>query len=253
MAGLIDWSAIIDRTRDLESLPHWDDPPAILDAVAKQFNLDRWDTQPYRVEVWIEKSALVGVIEGVCQQWDVPFFSCRGYTSISEVWEASQRLLRHYHGKNHQEGRGQTPIILHFGDHDPSGIDMTRDIQDRLRTFGMPMEIRRLALNMDQVEQYNPPPNPAKTTDSRYAGYIREYGGESWELDALEPATISDLIDGEIRGLIEMDAWREATKLQKQHRKQLAEMAARWEDIMDTYDLRDIEVEEDEADEDDQE
>lgn len=252
MAGLIDWKAIIDRTRNLESLPHWDDPPAILDAVAKQFNLDRWDTQPNRVEVWIEKDALVGVIEGICNRWDVPYFSCRGYTSISEVWEASQRLIRHYRGNNHQEGRSQPPIILHFGDHDPSGIDMTRDITDRLRTFGMPMEIRRLALNMDQVDQYDPPPNPAKTTDSRYAGYIQVHGTESWELDALEPRVISDLIDQEIRSLIEPDAWKEATLQQRRNRKQLAELADRWETIMDDYDLREVDVEEEDEDDDEQ-
>jgi hypothetical protein len=170
LAGLIDWLAIVDRTRNLKDLAHWNDPPEIVDAVAEQFRIDKWRTQPYRVEVWIEKDALVGVIEGVCQDLDVPFFSCRGYTSQSEMWSAAQRLRKHAKGD-------QTPVILHFGDHDPSGCDMTRDIQDRLRMFiGKHLEVRRLALNMPQVDEYNPPPNPAKISDSRCAAISKSTG-----------------------------------------------------------------------------
>jgi hypothetical protein len=120
LAGLIDWSAIVDRTRNLRDLAHWDSPADIVDACARQFRFRLWDDQPCRVEVWIEKDALVGVIEGVCTEYDVPHFSCRGYTSQSELWGAAQRLLEH---------DTKECIILHLGDHDPSGVDMSRDIQ----------------------------------------------------------------------------------------------------------------------------
>lgn len=90
LAGLIDWDAIVDRTRFVRSLAHWNDPADIVNGAAQQFRVDLWATQPNRVEVWIEKDALVGVIEGVCQELDVPFFSCRGYTSQSEMWAAAQ-------------------------------------------------------------------------------------------------------------------------------------------------------------------
>ena len=66
---------------------------------------------------------------------------------------------------------------------------MTRDIQERLQLFtGQDIEVRRLALNIDQIKRYNPPPNPAKLTDSRATAYVREYGNDSWELDALSLA-----------------------------------------------------------------
>lgn len=104
------------------------------------------------------------------------------------MWGAANRLKRHYDA-------GQNVVLLHLGDHDPSGKDMSRDIVERLELFGVEDVIfRRLALNMDQIEEYGPPPNPAKLTDSRATGYIREFGRESWELDALEPQVISDLI-----------------------------------------------------------
>jgi hypothetical protein len=165
LAGLIDWMTIVDRTRELRALPHWNDPSDIVEACGRQFNLDTWRDQPYRPEVWIEKDALVGVFERVCNELDVPLLSCRGYTSQSEMWAAGQRLLRYRKQK-------QTPIIFHFGDHDPSGKDMSRDIADRLELFTHnAVEFQRLALNMDQVREYDPPPNPAKITDSRANAY----------------------------------------------------------------------------------
>ena len=92
LAGLIDWEAIEDRTRNLRSLSHWASPSEIVQTCAKQFWMDHWHGQPYRIECWIEKDALVGVIEGVCNEFDVPFFSCWGNTSQSEMWGAAMRL-----------------------------------------------------------------------------------------------------------------------------------------------------------------
>lgn len=187
LAGLIDWSALEDRTRNLESVSHWDSPESIIDAVAKQYAIDKWDDQPVRPEVWIEKDALAGVVERICTELDVSYFSCRGYTSQSEMWVAAQRFIRYAKNK-------QITHVIHLGDHDPSGIDMSRDIEERIRMFmarhgygSQWFEFTRIALNRDQIDQYNPPPNPAKSTDSRFQGYMDEHGDESWELDALEP------------------------------------------------------------------
>src|SRR2546421_299069 len=94
MAGMIDWDHIEDRTRNVRSNTHFDDPADIMNAAAKQYKIDKWATQPCRVEVWIEKDALVGVIAGICNNLDLPYFSCRGYTSQSEMWAGAQRLLR---------------------------------------------------------------------------------------------------------------------------------------------------------------
>jgi hypothetical protein len=226
LAGLIDWLAIEDRTRNLRQLPHWEDPAKLIQICSEQFRTDVWADQKHRIEVWIEKDALLGVIEGVCEELDVPFFSCRGYTSQSEMWSAAMRLYRYVKA-------GQTPVILHFGDHDPSGKDMTRDIRERLELFMGGVEIKRLALNMDQVERYSPPPNPAKTTDSRYAGYIAEFGEDSWELDALEPAVIADLIRKAVESLTEGALMKRSKEADRQHRKNIGLVAERWYDVLD--------------------
>lgn len=141
--------------------------------------------------MWVEKDALVDVVGQACEPLDVPFFSCRGYTSQSEMWAAAQRFIR--------QGDRDQRIIIHLGDHDPSGIDMTRDIQERLDMFGADVIVKRVALTMEQINTYNPPPNPAKITDSRCGKYIAEFGDESWELDALEPKVITDLIKEQVK------------------------------------------------------
>lgn len=225
LAGFIDWEAIEDRTRFLRANSHWNSPADIVEACADQYRVNLWNTQQYRPEVWIEKDALIGVIEPVCRDYDVPYFACRGYTSQSEQWRAGQRMLEHLE-------HGYTPVVLHFGDHDPSGIDMTRDNEDRLFMFtgftGMDnVEVRRLALNADQIKEYDPPPNPAKITDSRYSSYVVQHGQMSWELDALEPQVIAGLIRDELEGLIDMTAWSEALAVQREDRKVLGAVAQR--------------------------
>ena len=207
LAGLIDWSAIEDRTRGLKKLLHLDDPADAVQTIRDQYHIDMWENQEHRVEVWIEKEALTGVIAATCRELDVPYFACKGYVSQSEQYSAGMRARRTYSKSS------QGVIILHFGDHDPSGIDMTRDNADRLRMFAgsklISPEVRRLALNMDQVEQYNPPPNPAKQTDSRFDDYAELYGEDSWELDALEPAVINELIREEVDDIRDPDQWQD--------------------------------------------
>ncbi len=224
LAGLIDWDCIEDRTRELEDLSWWRNPGGILHASADWYRTDRWDDQPYRIEVWYEKKALAGVFDRVCSQLEVDHFACIGYVSQSEVWGAAQRLIGY-------SERGQIPLILHFGDHDPSGIDMTRDIVDRLDTFGCPLEVQRLALNMDQVEEHNPPPNPAKTTDSRYEGYIIEYGDESWELDALEPSVLANLVEEEVLSYRDDEKWEARIEEDESDCERLRLIAEHWESV----------------------
>lgn len=205
LAGLVDWNAIIDRTRNLRANSHWVKPADILESAIASYRIDKWADQPYRPEVWIEKDALIGVIEGVCKRLDVPYFAARGYNSQSEMWAAGR-----YRFGAHRR-LGQVPIIFHLGDHDPSGLDMTRDIVDRLALFaGQDIEVRRLALNFDQVEQYAPPPNFAKVSDPRAEGYMAEFGRSSWELDALSPAVIADLITVAIESIRDENLWQAA-------------------------------------------
>ncbi len=227
LAGLVDWDYIVDRTRSLRKLSDWDSPEEILQSALNWFRIDKWASQDFRPEVWIEKDALVGVFERACNALQVPVLSCRGYASLSEMFEAGYRRFNRY-------SRGdQTPFILHFGDHDPSGIDMSRDIVDRLTLLskaGKP-KFDRLALNMSQVEQYDPPPNPAKITDSRARDYIIKFGSSSWELDALEPDVLDTLIRENILAIRDEDLWEEAVAEENHHKETLSRIADNYDEI----------------------
>lgn len=251
LAGMISWLSLEDRTRFLRAVQHWTDPLDSLRQVTKMYAINKWRDQPYKPEVWIEKDALLGVIEGVCNSLDVPYFSCRGYASQSEVWRAGQRFERY-------RDRGQIPIIFYLGDHDPSGKDMTWDIWKRLALFAgyswkgikdyyasneafqikefnakdnarkAPI-VRRLALNFDQIQKYNPPPNPAKFTDSRVKSYVNLFGESSWELDALDPAVMSDIVRDAILDIRDHDIWDKQVKEEDEGRSRLGDFVTQLE------------------------
>jgi hypothetical protein len=226
LAGMIDWDHLVDRTRNLASLAAWNSPADILSAVAAQYRENKWAGQAERVEVWVEKEALAGVIARPADRWQVPYFSCRGYVSQSEMHSAGLRIRRH-------ERSGRKVTVIHLGDHDPSGLDMTRDIRDRLELFGCSATVKRIALNMDQVEAYDPPPNPAKITDSRAEDYISEYGPESWELDALDPATLDALVEGEILAHLNRAQWDAALEQENDRKFVLGRLSARWDEVQE--------------------
>jgi hypothetical protein len=222
LAGLVDWQAIEDRTRNLMSVSTWKNPSQIISAAVSSYALDPWENQLYYFEAWVEKEALAGVLEQACNKYRVPFFSCRGYVSQSEMWRAAKRISQ-------QVRYGKEVIILHLGDHDPSGIDMTRDIKDRIKLLNYGddynISINRIALNKDQIEQHNPPPNPAKLTDTRSTDYIRKYGYSSWELDALDPNTLIELIQQQFATYIDWDLWEETFKREDEEKEKLQKIA----------------------------
>lgn len=228
LQGMIDWDHIEDRGREAHGVgwlgteaPTFEDQIRYLQYT---HSLDLWRDQGRRVEIWVEKQALEEVAEKAAGRFRVGYFACKGYVSQSEMWRAGQRL-------RNAIDEGQTPLILHLGDHDPSGIDMTRDIQERLSMFAeSDIEVRRLALNMPQIRQLNPPPNPAKITDSRAAGYIQRFGAKSWELDAISPDRLVELIVNEIKREVDLEAFDAVRAEEKEGRKVYIDLADHWEE-----------------------
>ena len=227
-AGLIDWDAIVDRTRSVRSNNHFSDPSHILTAAANQYRLDTRSTQDNYIEVWVEKEALLGVVGSICKKLDITYLACKGYFSQSAMWRASNRI-------DSAIDDGKDAIVLHLGDHDPSGVDMTRDIEDRLEMFldlnSACFTVDRIALNMEQIQELNPPPNPAKETDSRSADYVNRYGHESWELDALDPKVITNLIRDSVANYTDEDERQELINLQEEQKKKLFYNATHWKEV----------------------
>ncbi len=214
LVGLIDWDAIEDRNRDIELRTRWTSGSQIIHASAGGYHMDMWDNQSQRVIMVVEKAALEGVLGPVCRKWDVPLLAARGYPSVSIVRELVTEHIQQ------PVDEGQFVTILHFGDHDPSGIDMTRDLEERcgwfldgdLQELEGRLVVKRCALNMDQVRELKPPPNPAKVTDSRFSAYAALYGTKSWELDAIEPSALANLAEREIEMLVDVRLVREPSE-----------------------------------------
>lgn len=231
MAGLIDWDMIVDLGRYVREVDHREDPNDAMHTMARQYHIDHWIDQPNRVEVWIEKEALVGVVQATCQQADVPLLALRGYVSSSALRDAEQRF------KQYQEA-GQKVHIIHMGDHDPSGMDMTGDIIRRLKKIGLgSVLVHRIALNMDQVNRYRLPPDFAKLSDTRAKEYIEEFGDKAWELDALGPDIINGLLGQKLIELIEREKF-EAMDEKEEREKGILQLIAdnfedQWPELLD--------------------
>jgi len=225
--GLLSWTAIEDRGRSLSGLySHEEDDHEVVYNLDSLLTIDHWARQEAYVEVWVEKDALSNVIDRACSDFQVPYLATKGYLSSSEAWSAGQRFKR-------QHNDGKKCVMIHLGDHDPEGIDMTRDNDDRVAKYSNlnQVEVRRIALNMDQVIQYDPPPNWAKASSSRFDGYVSAYGDKCWELDALEPSIIVDLIEKEVAQFVDMDAWEECDVRQEEKRHHLRKLHTHWDEV----------------------
>lgn len=206
-----DW--LLDRTRECRPGDFGTDSTSVegaLDGAARELRRaperwlwrSRWWGQPTHVSVWVEKEALSGVFEDPCNRLGVSWFVLRGYSSLSSLSEWVTAI---------DEAQGENPdidqaVVLYFGDHDPDGWEIPRSAERNIEAIAEvrgvnipPVEFVRIALNRDQIDRYEPPPFPAKETSSRFSSYVREHGlTRAWELDALRPDTLTDLIESAV-------------------------------------------------------
>lgn len=222
MAGVVDWDAIEDRLRKPSVPSSWEEPIDILEACIKQYACPRQSGQEVYMEVWVEKDALSGVLSRVTEKYHIPILVCRGYSSASAMHDSFKRFKR-------ASLREQEIKILYVGDFDPSGEDMVRDIEDRIWEFALGddgcglfrFSIDKIALTPAQIEEYNPPPNPAKRSDPRAEKFIEEHGDESWEVDALPPEVLNNVLETNIAKHIDMDLYNKVLEKEKVDKKKL--------------------------------
>jgi hypothetical protein len=168
-----------------------------------------WDDQPQYVEVWVEKDALATLFSTIADGYRVVTYPSRGYSSYTKVYEAINKRFSMYSDR---------PItILHFADHDPSGLNMTEDIQSRLYRYGSHARVKRIALTYTQVRQFGLEPMPTKISDSRWREYSSQYGNQCWELDAIPPDELQNIIRNAITAHIDTSKWnRTFEEIQKE-------------------------------------
>ncbi len=213
MVGIVDWDAIEDRLR-VPYIPYWvtGTKDAINEAISR-YRLDRQRGQDVYIEVWVEKDALSGVLRRVTEHYHINLMVNRGYGSTTAMYDAYRR----YMGKNVK--------ILYLGDHDPSGLDMIRDIGERISyMLDGDFTIEPVALTMEQIREYNLPENPAKETDTRAKDYIEKWGHSSWEVDALNPQTLNNLVSFNIESSIDMELFHSIIEQEKADKIKLSNL-----------------------------
>lgn len=173
--GQLPFGWIADNTRWMRKPRTYSSLESAIKRTAEAYRRSVWDGQEVYVEVWLEKDALSGVLMEVTGPWDVPLMVTRGYPSISYLYEAAESISSH----------DKPAFIYYFGDFDPSGCDISRNVEARLRQFAPHAEIHfeRVAVNTCQIEALDLPTRPTKQSDSRSKGFV----GESVEVDAIPP------------------------------------------------------------------
>lgn len=178
------------------------------------FSRKIWNNQAKFVIVWIEKDALSRVVSDVADKYRVMTAPSRGYASYTFIKQAIERFPL-----------DKCTVVLHFADHDPSGLDMTRDLQKRLDNYSIDslriIEVERVALSYDQVIDYNLSPNPTKLADPRSEEYVAEFGNQCWELDAIDPDDLQIIVKEAITKHIDEKAWNQTIEEQELEREQL--------------------------------
>ena len=166
----------------------------------KGFTMTMWDEQPYHVLVSLEKDALSRVMSDVANRYSIRTFPTRGYPSFTYVHRMASYIRNRLKDK--------PTVVLYFGDFDPSGVDIERDLTERLGKYRAgDFKVRRVALTHDQIMEYHLPPMPVKKSDARTPSFIAEYGSEAVELDALDPKVLQRMVADSIEEHIDKEAW----------------------------------------------
>jgi hypothetical protein len=179
------------------------------------------------IEVWIEKATLEGLAIELTNTYCIRLLTSRGFNSISKLKEYSDRAKAAVR-------KGQHPVVLYLGDHDPSGLNMQDVARDKIREYGVAVEFKRIALTYNQAKEWNLPKNPdsVKVTDTRSKGYVKQFGDFTWEIEAIHPSKIQDLIKQSIINEIDAEVYNMQIDKETEERNELKRLDARVQDLL---------------------
>jgi hypothetical protein len=221
--GEVDYKRIEDRIRETNLDRYalagpqnlYDMMTRTLDYAANQYKRDPWLDQENYVEVWLEKDALSTVVSRVSTDlYQVPVAVNRGYGSFSFVRDGAERI----------GSIDKSLHILYFGDFDPSGEDMVRDLQKRIVRYSQGerlVRVHKIALTKEQIRQYDIPESLAKPDDTRTKAFIAKHGSKTAELDAIAPNDLQDMVKTAIEEYIDPKKWQESNDKSTEDKQQI--------------------------------
>jgi hypothetical protein len=211
--GELEFDWIADNTRWMRKPDSHSSLERFLWDAAKTYRRSVWDQQKVYVEIWLEKDALSGVLYDVTEAWDVPLMVTRGYGSLSFLFSAAEAIRE----------QKKPAYLYYFGDYDPSGVDISRHVEQSIREFAPKAEVvfERVAVNAEQITAMNLPTRPTKKSDQR----SKNFRGESVEVDAIEPETLRDMCQACILQHIDADAYERMKAIEHAEHKTLIALA----------------------------
>jgi hypothetical protein len=217
--GTIPWEYIVDETRGAERTPAWANPRAFARTVARAYRRDFWSQQPQRCEVWSEKGTVRGILKPVLNEYGVGFHVMHGFTSATTAYDIAS------------DDDDRPLVALYVGDWDPSGLYMSdRDLPNRMVKYGgHHVTVKRIALTKRHLATLPSFPATDKMDDPRYEWFVENHGDQCWEIDALDPNKLRDLVRRAIRSCVkDSDAWARCELVNDAERESLQKVMGGW-------------------------
>ena len=209
ISGDIGWDLITDCSRNVQTVSTWDNIQEIIDTATRQFKLDIWKDQECRVQIWLEKEGLAPLLEDIIERFRVPIYPSKGFSSLSFTRKAALEAVEWLEA-------GQKVFVLQFGDYDPSGVCIAESLENQYTLFGAgKVEMRRVGLNKEHIEQFNLNTRETKNSDTRH----KNFGDDrSVELDAIPPKQFKAWVTSEIQQYIDWSRWNDSLKEEETQR-----------------------------------
>lgn len=208
--GRCRWEYIVDRSRPEYAPNVFKDAQGYAEVVRRSYRKDYWELQPNHVEVWTEKDAIIGCIEGLTNELGITVRVGRGFNSATKRHQI-EVLFRQI------ERNGKNIFVLYLGDHDPSGVAIEKDLCEKIHAN---FSIKRIAIHKADIRLFDLPPLRVKLSDSRSVEFVRNHGPDCVELDALPANELRSRIQNAVYSLMDMTKWERAIEIEK------AEMAS---------------------------
>lgn len=219
--GRCSFDYIVDRSRPEYKSSVWDDAADYARTVMHGYRKDYWSLQPHHVEVWVEKDAIVGSIEEVTKELGVIIRVGRGFVSTTKVHDIAE----------HFSSIDKPITVFYLGDHDPSGVCIERDLQERIRASGVDFTLWRLAIHSEDIGKFNLPPLRIKDSDSRSVEFRQVYGDDCVELDALPPGELRRRTRNAIESCIDMEIWRRSISVERVEFDSIKRTVSTWQNL----------------------
>lgn len=195
-AGLIDMNAIRDDGLTRQCDPGWQSQASFLYSTKNQiesFQLDRQLNQPVKLFLWCEAAGMVPQLVNAVSEYHIPVLSSGGFDSLTSKHSFAEEIST----------SGEPVMILHLGDHDPSGVHMfgslDEDLQAFVQHYGGNVAMKRIAVTPDQVRDMGLPTAPPKATDKR------SFSGLTTQCEAIPPARLREIVLSEVFQHLDLD------------------------------------------------